>query len=495
VRRSALRRAHLIVWTTLFWSLTSYPIASAVQSSSARPPTVPYRATRATLSTLETPGAKLWAKRYNGPANASDRATSLGVSPDGTRVFVTGESTGSSGTDYATNAYDASTGSKLWAKRYNGPANGDDIANSLAVSPDGTEVLVTGWSNTGSPYVGDYATVAYDALTGARLWVARYNGPGNDDDQAHSLTVSPDGTDVFVTGYSNGSSSGADYATIAYDAATGARQWVVRYNDPIDSGDDAHSVGVSPDGTRVFVTGESYGPSLATDYATIAYDAATGAKLWLKRYNGPEDRYDQAFALGVSPDGASVFVTGGSSGPTTSNDFATVAYDASSGAEQWVKRYTGLGGGGDDGATALGVSPDGTKVFVTGYSVGASGAVDYATVGYSASSGAKLWAKRYDGSGKNDDDATSLGVSPDGTTVFVTGESASSGTGQEYATVAYNASTGAKLWVATYHGPGTAGSSAFALGVAPEGASVFVTGRSSGSTSGYDYATVAYGTT
>ena len=104
------------------------------------------------------------------------------MSPDGSKVFVTGESGGSNGyDDYATVAYDASTGAQLWAKRYNGPGNGDDSATALGVSPDGSKVFVTGLSTGSTSGYYDYATVAYDASTGAKLWAKRYNGPANAD--------------------------------------------------------------------------------------------------------------------------------------------------------------------------------------------------------------------------------------------------------------------------------------------------------------------------
>ena len=134
---------------------------------------------------------------------------------------------------------------------------------SVAVSPGGTRVFVTGTSQgTGSHK--DYATVAYSAATGARLWVQRYNGPGNGDDDVSSVAVSPGGTRVFVTGASQGSGSREDYATVAYSAATGARLWVQRYNGPANGDDEAFSVAVSPGGTRVLVTGTSQGAARAT---------------------------------------------------------------------------------------------------------------------------------------------------------------------------------------------------------------------------------------
>jgi DNA-binding beta-propeller fold protein YncE len=77
---------------------------------------------------------------------------------------------------------------------------------------------------------------------------------------------------------------------------------------------------VSPDGSLVFVTGESVGDATALDYATLAYDATSGARRWTSRYSGPSFD-DRATSLGVSPDGTAVFVTGVSSG-TSTDDYA-----------------------------------------------------------------------------------------------------------------------------------------------------------------------------
>ena len=59
-------------------------------------------------------------------------------------------------------------GTRLWLTRYNGPANGPDYAEAVAVSPAGGRVFVTGESSVGDNPDGtpkyDYLTVAYLSL-------------------------------------------------------------------------------------------------------------------------------------------------------------------------------------------------------------------------------------------------------------------------------------------------------------------------------------------
>jgi len=87
------------------------------------------------------------------------------------------------------------------------------------VTPDGTQVVVTGSSQeaTGD---ADYATIAYDSETGHQIWAKRYDSKGNDDDSAGAIAVSPDGLSVFVTGRSlHSEPTDYDFATVAYAAS------------------------------------------------------------------------------------------------------------------------------------------------------------------------------------------------------------------------------------------------------------------------------------
>ncbi len=431
-------------------------------------------------------GARLWLKRYNGPGNGDDKAPDVAVSPDGSRVYVTGTSRGAgTGLDYATAAYNAATGARLWVARYNGPVNRDDSGRSVAVSPGGGTVYVSGWS--ASPGGLSVATVAYDAVTGGQLWVARHSGAYNTN-TAFLVAPSPTGETVYVTGIGTGITSEADYITIGYDAATGDELWATRYDGPEDNYDFAFAVAVSPDGARVYVTGASFRAEMTNaDYATVAYDAATGDQLWVSRYNGPGNSDDYGRALAVSPGGGTLYVTGSSAGGTSGEDYATVAYNAATGARRWVSRYNGPGNS-YDVATSMAISPAGT-VLVTGYSKGTSSGVDIATVAVSAS-GTRLWARRYNGPGNQNDGASSLAAAGNGA-VYVTGYSyGGRATLRDYVTIGYNTRTGARLWVQRYNGPGNRDDEG--RSVAVRGGRVFVTGFSTGTTTGLDYATIAY---
>ncbi|MBK8550010.1 MAG: SBBP repeat-containing protein [Ignavibacteria bacterium] len=237
-------------------------------------------------------------------------------------------------------------------------------------------MYVTGWS-IGTGTADDYATIKYNS-SGIEQWVSRYNGPGNNTDIAYSLALDGSGN-VYVTGYSKGNGTLEDFATIKYNSS-GAEQWVSRYNGPAGGLDVARSLAVD-DSANVFVTGYATGAT-GYGYATIKYNS-TGAEQWVRKYNGPGNVFD--WAQSVALDGfGNVYVTGGSAGVAFDRDYATIKYN-SSGDSLWVQRYNGPQGNSDE-ASSVTVDVSG-NVYVTGYSIVNGNNTDYITVKYSQSVG------------------------------------------------------------------------------------------------------------
>jgi DNA-binding beta-propeller fold protein YncE len=419
----------------------------------------------------------LWGRGFTGNKFdcCGDTRTAIALSPDGSTIYVTGRVVNvGTGPDYGTVAYDP-TGHIVWKAMYGAPGNGVDTALALAVSPDDARVFVTGASS------GD-RTVAYDAHTGTQLWTSSQPG------YPTAIAVSPDGQSVYVTGSVLNNGTGEDYDTAAFDATTGEQQWDVQYKGPGDAQDWASTIGVSPDGTKVFVTGAGDAYQQDSSMTTVAYEAATGSTIWTQQHQGTAGGNAWAYGLTVAPDGSSVFVTGFVQ--DLSPDYATICYEAATGSVIWADRYDGQGQGADT-AEALGLSPDGSTLYVTGESDADFGNYDYATIAYTASTGARLWTTRYDSAFHFEDHPVGVAAARDGTRVYVTGWSLDSHYGPHYATVAYEAATGSELWRSRSPKPG--GDYTYGLAVSPDG-TVYVTGELHETPAGlgFAYGTVAY---
>jgi len=416
-----------------------------------------------------------WVARYNGPANSNDEVKALAVDGSG-NVYVTGISSTEGGfsADYATIKYNPN-GDTVWVRRYNGPGNGYDQANALALDAGGN-VYVTGGSS-GSGTSADYITLKYGP-NGDTIWIGRYNGPstGYNEDVATALAID-DSSNVYVTGRSFGSESLYDYATIKY-ALNGDTLWVRRYSGP--AVDEANALAVDDSG-NVYVTGSSYAIGTNDDYATIKY-APNGDTLWVRRYNGPGNGVDAAYALAVDASGY-VYVTGHSRGSGTDHDYATIKY-APNGDTLWVRRYNGPGNF-FDAASALALDASGNVYVTGGDASGTSGA--YATIKYNPN-GDTVWVRRYNGPGNGYDQANALAVDTGGN-IYVTGYSWN-GTSNDYATIKY-APNGDPVWVRRFNGPGNGGDEAKALAVDGNG-NVYVTGYSKGSGTDFDFGTIKY---
>jgi hypothetical protein len=437
-----------------------------------------------------TGGHALWSARYQGNAAGWSITNDIAVDPSGRMVYVTGESV-SAGTwqKFVTVAYDATTGAQVWEARYSGSTIYSEIAMRVATSPEGSRVYVTGYGQ--NPGTGlDYTTIAYDAATGTRLWVTHYSGPGGGWDIPMALLVSPDGGTLYVSGYSEiGTTWAFNAATVALDAANGQVLWSHRYAGP---GGQAYGLDatLSENGERLYVTGMRWSPSAAWDFVTLAYDTAGGALLWDSAYDGPASGTDLARGVAVSKEGTRVYIGGESEGIGTRSDLATIGYDAATGAELWVSRYDGPSNH-YEWSRDVALTPDGETVVIGGSSVRVATVLEYVALAYNTADGSLRWLYEYDGPGNEYDEVRGMKMSATGDRLYLTGQSWSWSTAYDMATVAVDTATGAEIWVARFDGTGNRDYGT-QVAMDPLGLRVIATGYGRGTSGDLDYITASY---
>jgi DNA-binding beta-propeller fold protein YncE len=254
---------------------------------------------------------------------------------------------------------------------------GTTDGSAMALSPDGTRVYVTGGREIAGTL--DYETIVLDAPTGATVWEATFDGAANGDDAAMAIGIGPSGAKVYVSGRSDGATSTGNYATIAYDAADGSKRWMRRFHAPAEVY-SVMALAVAPNGSRIVVTG--FGQQVGHDqFATVAY-GALGGKVWADRYDGPRHRESIGVDVEISPDSRQAVVTGRTPGAKGLDDLATISYGVTHGPTLWVRRYDGPYGASDI-AAAVAMSPTGSRAFVIGDSDSIDRHTDYVTVAYS----------------------------------------------------------------------------------------------------------------
>ena len=155
--------------------------------------------------------------------------------------------------------------------------------------------------------------------------------------------------------------------------------------------------------------------------------------------------------------------------------------------QRWVKRYSGPGNDVDAGAV-LAFDKWG-NVYVAGKSANGTHREDYILIKYGPDGSVK-WTARYDGPAHGWDGVKGLAVDGDGN-VYVTGRSFGSGTHADYATIKYDGA-GQEKWVRRFSSPGEYDDGAMDLALDSYG-NVIVTGFSTGDGSGFDFVTIKYG--
>lgn len=466
------------------------------------------------LGTSALESCEGWSASADGGMSLDDSGDAVTLSPDGSVLYVAGTATYSTkDSDVSVHAFDTSDGALLWNATYGGAGTSSykgDFGRAIAVAPDGSAVYVTGALYSSAATGFDYVILAYSSA-GARQWAATYHGNGNPtltDDPA-ALAVTPDGRTLLVTGQSygpkgsDGFTTSYDWATQAYDAATGSLLWTTRTDLGLHESDQPYAMAISPDGAFVALTGKTSNTTVnGVQMTTLVLDVATGAEAWRVHFNDWSNRYDQGAAIAISPDSQTVYAAGEGYNSTTRVDSVVLAYDAATGAQQWMNRYAATGVL-SARPKAMATSPDGATLYVTAESYGedASTLLDYSTYALSAATGARLWLAEFEGpgvvgssAGAGNDYPASLAATPDGAQVVVTGRGYLNMTDSRIMTVSYAATTGAESWRVvdeTFTGGDSRGRAVLA---SPDSAWIYVAGQGENGATGTDVVALQYAT-
>lgn len=322
-------------------------------------------------------GSEIWSVRYNGSSNGDDLAS--GITVDAAGNVYTGGYSDSSGSskDFILLKYNNS-GILQWIKKYNGPGNSDDILISMITDSAGS-TYVTGKSQ-GTGTQEDIATIKYNT-SGSQIWLSRFNGAANNSDIPSSVTFDVSGN-AIVTGKSNTAALSDKYIGSNYDMVTvkynssGTQQWAALFNGTGNGDDESNSVATDSEG-GIYIAGSFKSNSADYDYSVIKYNP-DGTLSWNYSYNGSSNLDDRALSVTADPVG-NIYAAGFSRELITGYDYYSVKLNRS-GNLKWTRFYNHIDND-TDKATFIKSDLSG-NIFVTGYSKGLEGGIDYLTIKY-----------------------------------------------------------------------------------------------------------------
>lgn len=487
------------------------------------------------------PGTVIWERVHDGGNNDEPRAVKVDGGGD---VYLTGYAyTYAGNEDIYTARYGSADGATVWEAVYDSGRGFADFPVGIAVGGgSGGDVFVAGY--TATSVNENFTVLKYKKGNGELVWQSSYNGPGYRNDRPAGLALNGNG-DVCVGGWSDSAVSSYDLVAITYDhgsidpptglvaTATGNTGITLSWRDNAASESGfriERKLGENGTFTEIGTTG----PDVTTFndqgldsnsyyyYRVRSYDIANGNSAysneahaltkvvsydlpaWIYRYNGADNREDEAVAIVAGADNHPV-VTGFSDlaeegvAGAYSFDYMTIKLDRADSTVKWKARYDSGDGGTD---MAAGVTLDGNgDAIVTGTAYLSGGAyksddlytIKYSSAGYSNPNANPpvSWGSQY-GTQAGIDQATAIQTARDSSdNVIVIGHGINAALNEDMFVIKYRPD-GTTPWPPIVYDGGTGGND-YPSAVATDSAGdIFITGSTENLAGNFDIYTAKY---
>ena len=205
---------------------------------------------------------------------------------------------------------------------FTGGANGDEFGNSVAISPDGTRALIgaqyndTAGSNAGAAYLFDVPAGSGPQIIPVSAATARFTGGNESDEFGNSVALSVDGTRVLVGAHYNNTAGNKAGDAYIFNVPTGGGPQIIpasaataRFTGGAGSDQFGYSVALSSDGIRALIgapysdtAGNDVGAAYIFDKPALGWSGTTSASGANATFTGRATAtiYDSYFGYSVS---------------------------------------------------------------------------------------------------------------------------------------------------------------------------------------------------